>query len=129
MRLWGTAEAGPSISGVFGLWVAYFSIGAVSDLTFVVVVGLEVLSIAYCDCKPAVLSLIGQGLFAASPVRPVFAFDLALLHLASSIFVHLPPNISGWCAGLASHLRFRGFTEFSEVGGSCPSYALLCLTD
>jgi hydrogenase/urease accessory protein HupE len=93
------------------------------------VVGLETISIAYCECKPAVLSLMGRGLFAASPVRPVFAFDLSLLHLASSLFVHIPPNVSGWCSGLASHLHFRGFTEFTEVGGLGLTYAPLFGTD
>ncbi|KAF9509695.1 hypothetical protein BS47DRAFT_1271100, partial [Hydnum rufescens UP504] len=64
--------------------------------------------LSYCECHPLALTLLGIGLFPASPICPSIAFSLGHLLFISKLFIHISPNITAWCSTICSNLVERG---------------------
>lgn len=62
-----------------------------------------------CQCTPAPLALLRQGLFGCAPVHPSIAIDIKMLELVTNLFHNMAPNTTAWCESLDAFLRDLGF--------------------
>lgn len=77
--------------------------------------GCENITINACDCRPAPAQLIKLGLFACAPVAPTLAVDIEVLQFCRRTFVHLPPNVTGWCEATEGFLDLKGIEFTAKV--------------
>jgi hypothetical protein len=82
---------------------------------FLDILGIEHLSLMYCNCQPLPLTLLGLRLFLGSPVHPTFAFNINHLLWASTFFLNGIPNISTWTAALMAYLGQKAYEVPSTV--------------
>ncbi|KAG1863191.1 hypothetical protein DFJ58DRAFT_656529, partial [Suillus subalutaceus] len=79
---------------------------------------IDMLKIDCCTCAPAPLQLLARGYFSCTPIAPSLAVDLQLLELVKTLFVHITPNTTAWCATLKVFLtghRYHLTTKVSQV--------------
>ncbi|KAJ3474207.1 hypothetical protein NLI96_g12591 [Meripilus lineatus] len=70
---------------------------------------LKEIELRVCPCAPAAHQLMQRALFPCAPVFPTLAVDLSLLKFVKSLFLRLPPNMTGWCEALEEFLESRGY--------------------
>ena len=76
---------------------------------------LESLMIHSCSCAPVFRQLMQQGLFPCSPLAPTLAVDLQVLEFVTRLFVHIPPNNTGWCKTVEEFLDSQGYKLTTKV--------------
>jgi CxC1 like cysteine cluster associated with KDZ transposases len=76
---------------------------------------LESLMIHSCSCAPVCRQLMQQGLFPCSPLAPTLAVDLQVLEFITCLFVHIPPNNTGWCKTIEEFLDSQGYKLTTKV--------------
>lgn len=79
-------------------------------------VELQTIDIRSCQCCPAALQLLSQGLFPCAPFAPTLAVDLKMLDFVRELFVRMPPNTTSWCETVEAFLSKRGFKLTTQVG-------------
>ncbi|KAF8220807.1 hypothetical protein L208DRAFT_1225438, partial [Tricholoma matsutake] len=62
-----------------------------------------------CSCAPVFRQLMQRGLFSCSPLAPTLAVDLQVLEFVTHLFVHTPPNNTGWCKTIEEFLDSQGY--------------------
>ena len=68
-----------------------------------------------CQCAPAPLLLLRQGLFPCAPSAPSLAVDIGMLKFVQELFVRVAPNVTAWCETLEATLAKRGFKLNTKV--------------
>ncbi|KAF8230019.1 hypothetical protein L208DRAFT_1283873, partial [Tricholoma matsutake] len=76
---------------------------------------LESLTIHSCSCAPVFRQLMQRGLFPCSPLAPTLAVDLQVLEFVTHLFVHIPPNNTGWCKTVEEFLDSQGYKLTTKV--------------
>ena len=56
-----------------------------------------------------------RGLFPCSPLVPMLAVDLRVLGFVTRLFVHIPPNNTGWCKTVEEFLDSQGYKLTTKV--------------
>jgi hypothetical protein len=56
-----------------------------------------------------------RGLFPCSPLAPTLAVDLQVLEFVTCLFVHIPPNNTGWCKTVEEFLDSQGYKLTTKV--------------
>jgi CxC1 like cysteine cluster associated with KDZ transposases len=90
-----------------GLYVAinqYFH-----SLSLITHSDLQDITLAVCQCQPAVTQLIQHGVFPCVPVWPSLAVSLDMLEFVAELFVHITPNEREWAAMLEKYLSVHGY--------------------
>ncbi|EIN12249.1 hypothetical protein PUNSTDRAFT_60254, partial [Punctularia strigosozonata HHB-11173 SS5] len=70
---------------------------------------LEYLNLTTCSCISAAQRLMSIGLFPSAPQVPSLAFDLNMLELVSTLFLHTAPNVTAWATTLETFLGIRAY--------------------
>ncbi|KAL0567595.1 hypothetical protein V5O48_014395 [Marasmius crinis-equi] len=70
---------------------------------------LTKLSLEMCECCPAAIQLVEQGLFPCAPLHPTLAVDIRVLNFVNSLFVHIAPNYRAWCDTVMTFLKDQGY--------------------
>ncbi|KAJ3792782.1 hypothetical protein GGU11DRAFT_653413, partial [Lentinula aff. detonsa] len=67
-----------------------------------------------CQCHPAAVQLVEQGLFPCAPLYPSLAVDLRVLDFARRLFLRISPNTTAWSETLEEFLHSQGFQMKGE---------------
>ena len=70
---------------------------------------LETVSIRYCAKRPVVEQLVQCGLFPCTPLRPTLAIDIFMLEWATTLFLHMAPNVHAWTMATEIMLKHKGY--------------------
>lgn len=91
---------------------------------------LQVIEIDTCECSPAALQLLSQGLFPCAPIVPTLAVSLKMLEFVRELFVRMPPNTTSWCDTLEAFLGKRSYKLTTRVRlvTSAPLQLLIAMT-
>ncbi|KAF8219313.1 hypothetical protein L208DRAFT_1341568, partial [Tricholoma matsutake] len=76
---------------------------------------LESLTIHSCSCAPVFRQLMQWGPFPCSPLVPTLVVDLQVLEFVTCLFVHTPPNNTGWCKTIEEFLDSQGYKLTTKV--------------
>ncbi|KAJ7587793.1 hypothetical protein C8J56DRAFT_1014557 [Mycena floridula] len=66
-------------------------------------------TIRLCNCTSVAHALLARGLFPCAPLVPSLAVDVTMLDLVRELFVHGPPNTTGWTDTIESFLNSRHY--------------------
>jgi hypothetical protein len=66
-----------------------------------------------------------RGLFPCSPLAPTLAVDLRVLEFVTRLFVHIPPNNTGWCKTVEEFLDSQGYKLTTKVSSLIDYYVTL----
>src|SRR5258708_4812064 len=70
---------------------------------------LETVSIQYCAKRPVAEQLVQHGLFPCAPLRPTLAIDIFMLEWATTLFLHMAPNVCAWTMTTEIMLKQEGY--------------------
>lgn len=71
-------------------------------------IGLEHHQMHICECSPAAVQLVKQGLFPCAPLLPTLAVDIRVLQLITGIFLRMSPNNTAIADTLQDFLNSLG---------------------
>lgn len=78
-------------------------------------IDLERLNLCVCECSPAAVQLVSQGLFPCAPLWPTLAVDIRVLELVSGLFLRMSPNNTAITSTLQDFLDSRGYKLEGQV--------------
>src|SRR5258705_9832128 len=70
---------------------------------------LETVSIQYCANRPVMEQLVQHCLFPCTPLRPTLAIDIFMLEWATTLFLHMAPNVCAWTMTTEIMLKQEGY--------------------
>src|SRR5260221_1560092 len=70
---------------------------------------LETVSIRYCVKRPVMEQLVQCGLFPCAPLRPTLVIDIFMLEWATTLFLHMAPNVRAWTMTTEIMLKQEGY--------------------
>ncbi|KAF8326594.1 uncharacterized protein EI90DRAFT_2929882 [Cantharellus anzutake] len=80
----------------------------VDDVLCVYMSRLEKRQIRHCEEQTLTVQLVECGLFPCAPVRPELAVSMVMLDWASTLFLHMAPNIRAWTTTAEIMLQREG---------------------
>ncbi|KAJ3792714.1 hypothetical protein GGU11DRAFT_818955 [Lentinula aff. detonsa] len=75
---------------------------------------LEHICLRACQCHPAAVQLVEQGLFPCAPLYPSLAVDLRVFDFAGRLFLRISPNTTAWLETLEEFLHSQGYQMKGE---------------
>lgn len=94
-------------SEIVSVFACYVNLG--------VSIGLEHHQMHVCECSPAAVQLVKQGLFPCAPLFPTLAVDIRVLQLITGIFLRMSPNNTAIADTLQDFLDSRGYKLQGQV--------------
>ncbi|KAF8321010.1 uncharacterized protein EI90DRAFT_2939014, partial [Cantharellus anzutake] len=80
----------------------------VDDVLCIYMSWLEKRQIRHCEEQTLTVQLVECGLFPCAPVRPELAVSMVMLDWASTLFLHMAPNIRAWTTTAEIMLQREG---------------------